>query len=72
MDIDNLVLMANRIGDFFCAMPDRNEAQAGVAEHIKKFWDPRMRKALRQHIDLQSGQGLSGIVLEALRTHDWL
>ena len=37
MDIDNLVHMANRIGHFFAAMPDRAEALDGVATHIRKF-----------------------------------
>ena len=38
--------MANRIGEFFQAMPDRQEALLGVATHIRKFWDPRMRREL--------------------------
>ena len=41
-----LVHMANRIGEFFQAMPDREEALMGVATHIRKFWDPRMRREL--------------------------
>jgi len=32
MDNQNLIDMANRIGDFFDSMPDRDEALAGVAE----------------------------------------
>ena len=43
MDVDNLIHMANRIGEFFQAMPDRAEAVEGVATHIHKFWEPRMR-----------------------------
>ncbi len=46
MEIANLIRMANRIGDFFDAMPDRPEAAEGVANHIQKFWEPRMRVAL--------------------------
>ncbi|MCG2584946.1 formate dehydrogenase subunit delta [Massilia sp. TS11] len=46
MDIENLVGMANRIGDFFESMPDAAEAKAGIANHIAKFWEPRMREAL--------------------------
>lgn len=46
MDADNLVRMANRIATFFAAMPDDAEAVAGVANHIGKFWEPRMRKQL--------------------------
>ena len=45
-----LVHMANRIGEFFQAMPDREEALLGVATHIRKFWDPRMRRELRVYL----------------------
>ena len=68
MNSNNLVSMANQIGDFFKAMPDHDEALDGIADHIKKFWEPRMRKALSQHIEQENGQGLQAIVLEALRT----
>ena len=47
MDPDNLIRMANRIGDFFAVMPEQSEAEEGVATHLKKFWEPRMRRALR-------------------------
>ena len=65
MDANNLVRMANRIGDFFEAMPDRQESLDGIANHIKKFWEPRMRKEILAHI-AQGGEGLSEIVREAI------
>lgn len=68
MDIDNLVHMANRIGEFFEAMPDRAEATAGIVQHLCRYWEPRMRRALQAHVDTRQGDGLSPIVLEALRT----
>ena len=46
MDIDNLVRMANRIGDYFAAYPDTDEADASIAKHIQMFWTPQMRKEL--------------------------
>jgi formate dehydrogenase subunit delta len=67
MDSNILIHMANRIGEFFEAMPDRPEALAGIAQHINRFWDPRMRHELRQHVDAQRGEGLRAIVLEALQ-----
>ncbi len=67
MDIDNLVRMANRIGDFFEAMPDRAEAREGVAAHLRRFWEPRMRAALLAHVKEHQGEGLSPLVLEAVR-----
>jgi formate dehydrogenase subunit delta len=69
MDNDNLIRMANRIGDFFQAMPDRTEALEGIAGHIRKFWEPRMRKQILAHLDQAGGAGLSAIVLEALRAN---
>ncbi|MCC8395087.1 formate dehydrogenase subunit delta [Paraburkholderia sp. MMS20-SJTR3] len=51
MDIRNLIDMANRIGDFFESMPDHEEALTGVAEHIRRSWEPRMRRALLASLD---------------------
>lgn len=69
MNIDHLVTMANQIGDFFDAMPDREEALEGIVNHIRKFWAPRMRERLTTHCVMSSGAGLSPIVLEALGRH---
>ncbi|CAG9164973.1 hypothetical protein LMG23992_00119 [Cupriavidus laharis] len=66
MKIDNLITMANQIGSFFEAMPDREEALADIAGHIKRFWEPRMRRALLGHVDADAGAGLLGIVREAV------
>jgi formate dehydrogenase subunit delta len=69
MDTGNLVRMANRIGDFFEAMPDANEAHDGVANHLKRFWEPRMRAELLRHLDATGGAGLKPLVCEALHKH---
>lgn len=69
MDIDNLTRMANRIGEFFQAMPDRAEALDGIAQHLRKFWEPRMRHELRSHIAATGGSGLLPIVRDALSAH---
>jgi len=66
MEINNLVGMANRIGDFFQSMPDRVEAKAGIAQHISKFWEPRMREALIEQIHDASTASLHEIVREAV------
>ncbi|MGA8651487.1 MAG: formate dehydrogenase subunit delta [Xanthobacteraceae bacterium] len=65
MSLDTkLVYMANQIGKFFASQgPDR--AVAGTAEHIKKFWDPRMRAAILAHLE-KGGAGLDPAVREAL------
>ncbi|MFT3957452.1 MAG: formate dehydrogenase subunit delta [Piscinibacter sp.] len=69
MDIDNLVHMANRIGEFFQAMPDHDEAAQGVAQHLRRYWEPRMRRDLLAHVDAAQGHGLAPLVLDALRGH---
>jgi len=69
MHIDNLIKMANQIGNFFEAMPDRDEALADIASHLKRFWEPRMRRALLAHIDETGGEGLEPIVQTAVALH---
>ncbi|MEK8045520.1 formate dehydrogenase subunit delta [Ideonella margarita] len=66
MDIANLVHMANRIGQFFEAMPDRAEALDGIANHIRKFWEPRMRRGLANALAAPETHELLPIVREAL------
>jgi formate dehydrogenase subunit delta len=68
MHIEALVRMANQIGSFFEAMPDRTEALEGTAQHIKRFWEPRMRIELLAHVDA-GGAELSAFVLEAITSH---
>lgn len=69
MDIKNLIHMANQIGVFFEAMPDREEALLGISNHLHSFWEPRMRKQLLSHVDEQNGAGLSPVVMASLRAH---
>jgi len=59
-----MIRMANQIAAFFEAYP-RPEALEGIANHIKKFWDPRMRKQLDAYI-AGGGEGLSPLVIAAL------
>ncbi len=69
MHADSLVRMANQIGDFFAAMPERAEALEGIALHIKRFWDPRMRRELLAHVESGDGNGLSSVVADAISRH---
>jgi formate dehydrogenase subunit delta len=64
MKPDRLVHMANQIADFFAAYP-HDEAVAGIADHLKKFWDPRMRMALIAHAEA-GGTGLRDLVTAAI------
>src|SRR5271170_823806 len=46
---DHLVKMANDIGNFFRAEPVREDAIAGIANHIDKFWTKSMRRKIAAH-----------------------
>ena len=68
MDSDNLIRMANQIGQFYESMPDRAEAMRDMVTHLKKFWDPRMRQAFLARVD-SGDHGLSPMVLGAVQAH---
>jgi formate dehydrogenase subunit delta len=59
-----LVYMANQIGKFFQSQ-GHDQAVAGVADHIKKFWDPRMLAGIFAHLDA-GGADLDPNVREAI------
>ncbi len=63
MTVADIVRMANQISDFFQAYP-HEEAVRETANHLRNFWDPRMRAQLSAHL-AAGGEGLSAIALEA-------
>jgi formate dehydrogenase subunit delta len=65
MNTELLVRMANDIGNFFKAEPDHAAAVNGVALHLKRFWDPRMRKEIVAYVE-GGGAGLMDLVREAV------
>lgn len=69
MDIDNLVRMANQIGGFFSAYPDHDEALEGIATHIHKFWEPRMRLLILDNLSLEQTPNMLPLVRESLSLH---
>jgi formate dehydrogenase subunit delta len=62
MSPDKLVYMANQIGKFFASQGD-DQAVAGIADHLQKYWDPRMRSAILDHLDRG---GLEPLVRQAI------
>ena len=62
---DKLVYMANQIGKFFASQKQGGDVD-GVATHIRKFWDPRMRSTIFAHLDA-GGAGLDPLPLQALQ-----
>ena len=65
MSADKLVYMANQIGKFFAHQGEEKAVRA-IADHILKYWEPRMRVAIFAHLDAGGG-GLDRFVLSALR-----
>lgn len=65
MSPDKLVYMANQIGKFF-AHEGEAKAVASTADHLVKFWDPRMRTAIFKHLD-EGGAGLDPIPRKAVQ-----
>jgi formate dehydrogenase subunit delta len=66
MSPDRLIRMANQIGAFFKSQ-GKARAVPGIADHIRKFWDPRMRAAILAHLD-GGGAGLDPEVRDAVET----
>lgn len=69
MNVEHLVEMANQIGRFYAAYPNRDEALASTARHIRRSWDPRMRAEFLRHLDGPGSEGLDPFVVEAVRAH---
>jgi formate dehydrogenase subunit delta len=59
-----LVYMANQIGKFFVSQGEE-QAVPGIADHLQKFWDPRMRAQILKHLDA-GGAGLDPPVRRAV------
>jgi formate dehydrogenase subunit delta len=64
----HLMQMANDIGNFFRSEPERAVAVAGIANHISKFWTPRMRQKLMTHLQKHGMDGLDELPQAALKT----
>jgi formate dehydrogenase subunit delta len=65
MALDRIVLMANQIGDFFAPYPPERRAE-GIRNHLRTYWDPRMREELLAHV-AAGGAGLAPHVLEGAK-----
>jgi formate dehydrogenase subunit delta len=65
MKIDALIKMANQIADFFEGEAGA-DAPAAVASHLRRYWEPRMRKDMIAHYDLNGGEGLDEVALKGV------
>jgi formate dehydrogenase subunit delta len=49
MSPEKLAYMANQIGKFF-AHEKHDQAVESIANHLRQFWDPRMRRDILAHL----------------------
>ena len=64
MSPNKLVMMANQIAAFF-ASQKHGDAAAATADHLQKFWEPRMRSAILAHY-AEGGAGLMQVAHDAV------
>lgn len=63
MQHQDMLRMANQIASFFNGSGPE-AAVKDAADHISKFWDPRMRTMLLAHLDT-GGEGLDPTIVKA-------
>jgi formate dehydrogenase subunit delta len=61
-----LIYMANQIGKFF-APRKHDDAVAGIAGHLTRFWTPAMREKIVRYLD-QGGEALDPLTKEAVQS----
>ncbi len=61
-ETDHLVAMANDIAANFSFQPNADEQ---IADHINRFWAPRMRRLLLEYA-ARDDAGLSAVLMAAL------
>ena len=66
MNVEKLGKMANEIAAFFAGEEDPGVALEGFCAHLRKFWDPRMRRELIAWVDGGGGEMLSALVRRGL------
>jgi formate dehydrogenase subunit delta len=62
---DTLVKMANQIGQFFSVQKSGDQI-AETADHLKRFWAPRMRARIADYV-ARGGKGLNPTALGAVQ-----
>jgi formate dehydrogenase subunit delta len=64
MSPDKLAYMANQIGKFFAHEP-HEKAVASITDHLRLFWEPRMRRTILAEYDAVKAK-LDPLVQEAV------
>jgi formate dehydrogenase subunit delta len=65
MEPEQMVHMANQIALFFASYP-KEEAVASITNHLKMFWEPRMRRQIIEYV-AAGGAGLNDLARESVK-----
>ena len=63
---ERLIFMANQIASFFDSQPGSGQA-AAVADHIRAYWVPQMRRTIVEHLHDHAGEGLSPLAIAGVK-----
>lgn len=66
MNLEHLSQMVNDIASYFASEPDHSVGVNSVTDHLRKFWDPSMRRAIIEHLHT-GGAGLEPMAKEAVQ-----
>lgn len=66
MSVENLIKMANQIGQYFSTESDHELAVRGVQQHLQNFWTPAMRREIKAWHEQNPGDELHTLVRAAL------
>ena len=69
MSAETLIRMANQIAANFHAYPE-DEALEAIANHLRQFWEPRMRADLQAAVAEGRADGLAQPARDALALID--
>jgi formate dehydrogenase subunit delta len=66
VNVERLVAMVNDISHYFAAESDQAAGVAGIADHLKRFWEPGMRRQIVAHLSA-GGEGLEPLAKMAVQ-----
>jgi len=66
MNIDLLIKMTNEISAYFASERDTDQAAKDVAAHLKRYWEPRMRRQMIIYYRERQGAGLNDLALRGV------
>ena len=69
MQNETLIKMANQVGDFFGADPNKTQANIEIANHLNRFWTLDMRQQIAKYVSEKNGAGMHAQVVTAISQH---